>query len=97
MAQAKEAEKEKLPRTFHRHSIRVSDALVLNKGDVVVAYYVEKEGFIRPTSSGASVSFGISGFHIKGKDGSWHAFDSIIVNGREFCLMGHEAYGKDTE
>ena len=93
----------KLPRTFHGHSISVSDVLVLNKGGVVAAYYVEKEGFtaiagfIRPGSSGAPVSFGTSGFHIEGKEGSWHAFDSIIVDGREFFLMEHEAYGKDTE
>jgi hypothetical protein len=38
--------------------------LLLNKGGVVVAYSVEKEGFIRPSSSGASVSFDTSGFHI---------------------------------
>ena len=93
----------KLPRAFHGHSISVSDVLVLNKGGVVAAYYVEKEGFtviagfIRPGSSAAPVSFGISGFHIEGKEGSWHALDSIIVDGREFFLMEHEAYGKDTE
>lgn len=32
----------KLPRTFRGHSISVSDVLVLNKGGVVSAYYVEK-------------------------------------------------------
>ena len=90
----------KLPRTFHGHSISVSDVLVLNKGGVVAAYYVEKEGFtaiagfIRPGSSGAPVSFGTSGFHIEGKEGSWHAFDSIIVDGREFFLMEHEEIGR---
>ena len=36
---------EKLPRTFHGHSISVSDVLVLNKGGVVTSYYVEKDGF----------------------------------------------------
>ena len=35
----------KLPRTFHGHSISVSDVLVLNKGGVVTSYYVEKDGF----------------------------------------------------
>ncbi len=91
----------KLPRTFHGHSISVSDVLVLNKGGVVAAYYVEKEGFtaiagfIRTGSSGAPVSFGTSGFHIEGKEGSWHAFDSIIVDGREFFLMENKDYGKD--
>ena len=36
---------EKLPRTFHGHSISVSDVLVLNKDGVVTSYYVEKDGF----------------------------------------------------
>ena len=50
---------EKLPCTFHGHSISVSDVLVLNKDGVVVSYYVEKDGFtvitgfIRMGSSGA--------------------------------------------
>ncbi len=35
----------KLLRTFHGHSISVSDVLVLNKGGVVTSYYVEKDGF----------------------------------------------------
>lgn len=93
----------KLPRTFHGHSISVSDVLVLNKDGVVASYYVEKDGFtviagfIQKGSSGALVSIDTLDFHLEGKEGSWHAFDSIIVDGREFFLMEHEAYGKDTE
>ena len=34
-----------MPRTFHGHSISVSDVLVLNKAGVVTSYYVEKDGF----------------------------------------------------
>ena len=92
---------EKLPRTFHGHSISVSDVLVLNKGGVVTSYYVEKDGFtviagfIRRGSSGALVSIDTSDFHIEGKEGSWHAFDSIIIDGRQFFLMEHETYGKE--
>ncbi len=91
----------KLPRTFHGHSISVSDVLVLNKAGIVTSYYVEKEGFaviagfIRRSSSGALVSFDTAHFHIEGKEGSWLAFDSIIMDGRQFFLMEHEAYGKD--
>ena len=91
----------KLPRTFHGHSISVSDVLVLNKVGIVTSYYVEKEGFaviagfIRRSSSGALVSFDTAHFHIEGKEGSWLAFDSIIMDGRQFFLMEHEAYGKD--
>ena len=78
----------KLPRTFHGHSISVSDVLVLNKAGVVTSYYVEKEGFtviagfIRNGSSGALVSFDTTHFHIEGKEGSWLAFDSVIIDGR---------------
>ena len=94
---------EKLPRTFHGHSISVSDVLVLNKGGVVTSYYVEKDGFtvitgfIQKGSSGALVSIDTSDFHIEGKEGSWHAFDSIIIDGRQFFLMEHETYGKEVE
>ena len=92
---------EKLPRTFHGHSISVSDVLVLNKDGVVISYYVEKEGFtviavfIRKGSSGTLVSIDTEDFHIEGKKGSWLAFDSIIVDGREFFLMENKDYGKD--
>lgn len=91
----------KLPRTFHGHSISVSDVLVLNKAGVVTSYYVEKEGFtviagfIRNGSSGALVSFDTTHFHIEGKEGSWLAFDSVIIDGRQFFLMEHETYGKE--
>lgn len=69
----------------------------------MISYYVEKEGFtviagfIRKGSSGTLVSIDTEDFYIEGKKGSWLAFDSIIVDGREFFLMEHEAYGKDTE
>ncbi len=92
---------EKLPRTFHGHSISVSDVLVLNKGGVVTSYYVEKDGFtviagfIRISSSGTLVSLDTTDFHIKGKEGKWLAFDSIIIEGRQFFLMEHETYGKE--
>lgn len=64
----------KLPRTFHGHSISVSDVLVLNKAGVVTSYYVEKEGFtviagfIRRSSSSALVSLDTADYHIEGKN-----------------------------
>lgn len=91
----------KLPLTFKGHSISVSDVLVLNKEGDVTSYYIEKTGFtvisefIRNGSSGAIVSFDTTDFHIKGKEGSWLAFDSIIIDGKEFFLMEHEKYGKE--
>ncbi len=91
----------KLPRSFHGHSISVSDVLVLNKAGVVTSYYVEKEeftviaGFIRYGSSSAPLSFDTTHFHIEGKEGNWLAFDSIIIDGGQFFLMEHETYGKE--
>ncbi len=67
----------------------------------MTSYYVEKNGFtvlagfIRNGSSGALVSFDTTDFHIEGKEGSWLAFDSIIIDGKEFFLMEHEKYGKE--
>jgi len=90
-----------LPRIFKGHSISVSDVLALNKEGVVTSYYVEKTGFtvlagfIRNGSSGALVSFDTTDFHIEGKEGSWLAFDSIIIDGKQFFLMEHETYGRE--
>lgn len=87
------------PRSYTGHSISVSDVLVLNHDGVVTSYYVEKEGFtvvagfIRTGSSGALISFDTTDFHIEGKEGSWLAYDSIIIDGKEFFLMEHTTYG----
>lgn len=91
-----------LPRTFKGHSISVSDVLALNKDGVVAFYYVEKEGFtilpgfIPNGFSGAVVSLDTTGFQIEGKEGNWLAFDSIILEGKEFFLMEHEYGSEDT-
>jgi len=75
--------------------------LVMNREGVVTSYYVEKDGFIvlagfvRNGSSGALISFETTDFHIEGKNGSWLAIDSIIIDGRELFLMEHEEYGAD--
>ena len=39
------------------------------------------------------ISYDTTDFHIEGKEGSWLAYDSIIIDGREFFLMEHTAYG----
>ena len=73
--------------------------LVLNHDGVISCYYVEKEcftvvvGFIRTGSSDALVSLDTTDFHIEGKEGNWLAYDSVIVDGKEFFLMEHTAYG----
>ena len=89
------------PRTFGGHSISVSDVLVLNHQGEVTSYYVEKDrfvvvaGFIRTGSSSALISFDTTDFHIEGKEGSWLAYDSIRIDGREFFLMEHTVYGTE--
>lgn len=89
------------PRSFTGHSISVSDVLVLNKEGVITSYYVEKNGFIviagfiRIGFSSALISLETTDFHIEGKEGSWLAFDSIIIDGKEFFLMEHTTYGAD--
>lgn len=91
---------ERTPRGFTGHSISTSDVLVLNKAGTVTFYYVDKDGFIvfagfiRNNPSGARISIDTTDFHIKGKEGSWLAYDSIIINGKEFFLMEHSTYGK---
>lgn len=93
--------KRKLPNNFHGHAISVSDVLVLNNRGEVTAYYVEKHGFtviagfIRKGSSGALLSFETTDYHIEGKAGSWLAYDSIIIDGKEFFLMEHMEYGRN--
>lgn len=91
------------PRSFAGHSISVSDVLVFNRAGAVISYYVEKTGFTviedfikkKSSSSGPAVSIDTVNFQIKGKAGSWLAFDSIRLEGKEFFLMEHETYGKE--
>lgn len=89
-----------LPRNFKGHSISVSDVLVLNQRGMLVAYYVEKEGFaeldgfLPGLPSGSAVSMETSGFRLEGKKGTWLAFDNIRIDGKEFFLMEHEQYGR---
>lgn len=91
------------PRSFAGHSISVSDVLVFNRAGAVIFYYVEKTGFTviedfikkKSSSSGPAVSIDTVNFQIEGKAGSWLAFDSIRLEGKEFFLMEHETYGKE--
>lgn len=91
------------PRSFAGHSVSVSDVLVFNRAGTVISYYVEKMGFTvienfiknESSSSGVAVSIDTTNFQIEGKAGSWLAFDSIRLEGKEFFLMEHETYGKE--
>lgn len=91
------------PRSFVGHSVSVSDVLVFHRAGTVISYYVEKNGFTEiedfikseNSSSGAAVSIETTNFQIKGKAGSWLAFDSFRLEGQDFFLMEHETYGKE--
>lgn len=91
----------KRPRTFRGHAISVSDILVLNQEGLVTSYYVETDcfvviaDFIQSEPSTPPLSFDRAGYSIEGKKGSWYAFDSIKIEGKEFFLMEHETYGRD--
>lgn len=88
------------PRAFQGHSISVSDVLILHEEGTVTAYYVEPEGyaviegFLQEDTSESRLSFGTRHFQIKGKRGTWHAFDRITIEEQVFFLMEHEKSGK---
>lgn len=87
------------PRNFNGHTISTSDVLALNKGGVVISYYVDGEGFavipgfLHNISHGTEISMESAGCRVDGKNGTWHAIDSLIVDGQEFFLMEHDTYG----
>ncbi|MFR8341906.1 MAG: hypothetical protein ACLVA6_06460 [Dorea sp.] len=45
-------------------------------------------GFIHNSTSSSIICIDTTDFHVEGKEGKWLAFDSIIVEGKEFCLNG---------
>lgn len=90
-----------LPKNFSGHALSIGDVLILDKNGKAAAYYLEKEGFtilagfIRNGSSSTLISLATTNFHIEGKEGSWLAFDNLVVEGKEFFLMEHTTYGKN--
>ena len=90
-----------LPKNFSGHALSIGDILILDKNGEASAYYLEKEGFtvlddfIRNGSSSTLISLATTNFHIEGKEGSWLAFDNLVVEGKEFFLMEHTTYGKN--
>ncbi len=90
-----------LPKNFSGHAISIGDVLILDKNGEAVAYYLEKEGFtvlddfIRNGSSNTLISLATTNFQIEGKEGSWLAFDNLVVEEKKFFLMEHTTYGKN--
>ena len=90
-----------LPKKFSGHALSIGDVLILDKNGEAAAYYLEKEGFtvlddfIRNGSSNTLISLATTNFQLEGKEGSWLAFDNLVVEGKEFFLMEHTTYGKN--
>ena len=76
----------------------VSDVLVLNRNGEISCYYVDENypqylaGFIRINTSGALITMETENYQIDGKKGNWIATDTIIIDGKQFYLMEHQAY-----
>ena len=79
-----------LPKNFSGHALSIGDVLILDKNGEAAAYYLEKEGFtvlagfIRNGSSSTLISLATTNFHIEGKEGSWLAFDNLVVEEKNF-------------
>ena len=64
-------------------------------------YLDEKQGYMEITESNGradrkqSITFYVEKCYIDGKEEKWLAFDSIMIEGRQFFLMEHETYGKE--
>ena len=80
----------------------VSDVIVVNRDGEVSCFYVDENtprrisGFIRINSSGALVTLDTKDYRIDGMEGNWMAADEIIIDGRQFFLMEHQDYHRQT-
>ena len=80
----------------------VSDVIVMNRNGEVSCFYVDENmprrisGFIRINSSGALVTLDTKDYRIDGVEGNWMAADEIIIDGRQFFLMEHQDYHRQT-
>ena len=80
----------------------VSDVIVVNRNGEVSCFYVDENtprripGFIRINSSGALVTLDTKDYRIDGMEGNWMAADEIIIDGRQFFLMEHQDYHRQT-
>ena len=80
----------------------VSDVIVVNRDGEVSCFYVDENtprrisGFIRINSSGALVTLDTKDYRIDGMEGNWLAADEIIIDGRQFFLMEHQDYHRQT-
>ena len=80
----------------------VSDVIVINQDGEIFCFYVDEKtprrisGFIRINSSGAQVTLDTKDYQIDGMDGNWMAVDEVIIDGRQFFLMEHQEYHRQT-
>ena len=79
-----------------------SDVIVMNRNGEVSCFYVDENmprrisGFIRINSSGALVTLDTKDYRIDDMEGNWMAADEIIIDGRQFFLMEHQDYHRQT-
>lgn len=80
----------------------VSDVLVVNQNGELSCFYVNEEyprritGYIRLQPSGALILLDTRDYQIDGYGGNWMAADDTIIDGRQFFLMEHQEYHRQT-
>ena len=85
-----------------RDITEVSDVLVLNRSGEISCYYVNEDaprritGFIRLNPSGTLITLDTRDYKIEGYEGNWMAADDMIIDGRQFFLMEHQEFHRQT-
>ena len=91
---------EKHPNTFVGRPFGVSDVIVWSKDDTLRFYYVDKDclvefgGFMLMTGASGSIVMLQVSYQVDGKNGSWLAVDSEVVDGTQFYMLRSEQYGE---
>lgn len=80
----------------------VSDVLVMNQDGLISCHYVDEEcpyritGFIQLHPAGAVISMDTREYEISGKPGKWMVSDTLIIDGKQYYLLEHQVYRKQT-
>lgn len=91
---------EKRPNTFVGRPFGVSDVIVWSKDDTLRFFYVDKDslvefgGFMPMTGASGSIVMLQVSYQVDGKNGSWLAVDSEVVDGTQFYMLRSEQYGE---
>lgn len=80
----------------------ISDVLVMNKSGELSCYYIDEEhpyritGFIQLNPTGSIITMDTKDYVIPGKAGMWMATDTLIIYGKQYYLLEHQKYRKQT-